>query len=156
MSTRSLSEEALTAERRTAVAEVVKARMAELHWSIPELTDLSGVSVNTVKDIIKATGNPNKSTLVALSAVLGWAPQYLDDIVHGRAARNATSEILLGALLVNLVSGMRADLAAFAEDVGRIDAKLGAFTDLATSARRLHDQRGRGDRPSSPPGAENE
>jgi hypothetical protein len=68
--------------------------------------------------------------------VLGWAPHYLEDIVHGRAARNATSEFLLDALLVNLVSGLKADIAALAEDLGRINAKIGAFIDLATSARR--------------------
>jgi hypothetical protein len=136
MNSRPLSGEALSAERRAAAAEVVKARMAELRLSIPELTELSGLSDNTIKDVIKATGNPNKSTLVALSAVLGWAPQYLDDIVHGRAARTATSEVLLDALFVSLVSGLRPDIAALAEDLGRIDAKIGAFIDLATSARR--------------------
>jgi hypothetical protein len=94
-----LSEDALTAQRRAAVAEVVKARMAELGLSLTALVELSGLSINTVKDVIRPTGNPNKSTLVALSAVLGWAPQYLDDIAHGEAAANVTSEVLLDALL---------------------------------------------------------
>jgi hypothetical protein len=136
MTSRPLSEDALTAERRAAVAEVVKARIAELRSSIPELTERSGLSEKTINDVIKATGNPNKSTLVALSAVLGWVPQYLDDIAHGRAARNATSKVLLGALHVSMGRSLKADIAALAEDLARIDAKIGAFMDLATSARR--------------------
>jgi transcriptional regulator with XRE-family HTH domain len=134
----SLSEEALTAEHRAAVAEVVKARMTELGLSQTALAELSGLSVNTVKGVIRPTGNPTKSTLGALAAVLGWAPQYLDDIAHGGVADNAPSDVLLDTLLVNLMSGLRADMAGLSESVHRVNEKTRTLIELLTRQASPH------------------
>jgi transcriptional regulator with XRE-family HTH domain len=132
-----LSEDALTAQHRAAVAEVVKARMAELGLSQNAVAELTGLSVNTVKGVTRPAGNPTTSTLVALSAVLGWAPQYLGDIAHGRAAGNATDEVMLDALLVTLASGLRADMAGLAEGVRRINEKINKLIELTAQRQPM-------------------
>ncbi len=127
------SEDELTAQRRAAVADVVWARMTELGLSLTGLAELSGLAFNTVKGVIGATGNPaHKSTLVALSAVLGWSPHFLDGIASGRAAGDATSEMMLHALLANLAGELRTDIARLSEDVRQLDEKISRLIELAT------------------------
>jgi hypothetical protein len=136
-------EDALAAERRAAVAEAVKARMAELRLSVHGLSKLSGLAVNTIKGVITTTGTPTTGTLVVLSAVLEWDPQHLLNIVSGRADANVTRESLLAALLAKLgteEAGLRAAIAALTDDVRRVDAKIDILAELVTR-RDSPDQR---------------
>lgn len=139
---KSLPEDELAAERRAAVADVVKARMAELRWSVSGLSKLSGLSVTTIKTVIRATRKPQKSTLVTLSAVLQWDPQYLRNVLDGKTPANPTPASALHAQLAKQVTEMRADIAALAQDVrrnngkaDRLIAKIDWLIQLATRRR---------------------
>lgn len=79
--------------------------------------------MTTIKCVIRATRKPNKSTLVALSVVLEWDPQYLRNVLDGKTPPNPTPESALHAQLAEQVTGMRADIAALAQDVRRINGK---------------------------------
>ena len=126
-------EDALTAERRAAVAKVVWARIADLRWSISRLGKLSGLSVNTIQGVLHATGRPHKSTLVALSAVLGLDSQHLSDIADGRSSANATP------LLEKQIYGLRADIAGLTEGTRRTSTEIEILADRIDT---LIDQRG--------------
>jgi hypothetical protein len=109
-----LSEDALTAERRAAVAKAVKTRITELRWSVRGVKQRSGLSENTIWAVIRATGHPRKPTLVALSAVLGWDPLYLVNIADGKAAENVTIESLMHAF-----SKLTADMDRLTDEIRR-------------------------------------
>jgi hypothetical protein len=117
----------LTAQHWAAVAEAVWARIADLQWSVRRVGQLSGLSVNTIQGVLHASGHPNKSTLVALSAVLEWDPQHLSGIAHGRAA-NVPRETSLASLLVKQIRGLRADLARLTESTRRTGMKIDVLT----------------------------
>jgi transcriptional regulator with XRE-family HTH domain len=122
MNSKSPAEDALTAERRAAVAKVVWARIADLRLSINRLGKLSGLSVNTIQGVLRATGRPHKATLVALSAVLGLDPQHLSDIANGRTSANATS------LLEKQIYRLRADIAGLTEGTRRSSTEIEILT----------------------------
>lgn len=125
-----MSKDAPTAESRAEVARVVNARVAELRLSTAELARLSGLAVNTVRGVREARGKYTKSTLVALSAVLGWDPQHLDRIFHGETQKNATAGSSLRSHLAELtrrlteLSTQLQDVAGRTEGVPRIDGKI--------------------------------
>lgn len=67
-----------------AVREAVYSQMKRLDMSVARLSRESGVSETTIRYI----GRPEKrqrSTLVALSAALGWEHDYLVDVLRGAA-----------------------------------------------------------------------
>lgn len=74
-----------TSENRTAAGTVAGARMRELRMSTAELARRSGFAENTIRDLTQGTGSHNKSTWVAISAVLGFDPDYLFKILTGEA-----------------------------------------------------------------------
>jgi lambda repressor-like predicted transcriptional regulator len=121
-----LPEKTLTGEHQRAVADAVWARLADLQWSVRRLGQLSGLSVNTIKGVLHAKGHPHKSTLVALSAVLGWDPQHLSGIAHGKAPANLTRESLL---LLKQICGLRADIAGLTEGTRRTGMKIDILID---------------------------
>jgi hypothetical protein len=59
--------------------------------------------------------------------VLGWDPQYLNAIVHGRAAPGATRQASLAsqtALLAKQITGLRAEIAGLTQASYRTNMKL--------------------------------
>lgn len=69
-----------------AVAKAINERTNELGWPQRELAERSHVSQAIVREIQRHTVERRRSarTLEALSVTLGWHPQHLDAVLHGR------------------------------------------------------------------------
>jgi hypothetical protein len=62
--------------------------MRELGYSTARLARESGLSETTVRYLGKSLSGHNRSTLVALSAVLLWRYDHLVNILHGEPEKN--------------------------------------------------------------------
>ena len=96
-----------------AVGEAVRSRMRELSFSWAQLARETGLSETTIRYIGQPNTTRTKSVLVALSAVLGWRPDYLANILDGYPGRNVPA--LEDALLETLsekVGELKTDLRA--------------------------------------------
>lgn len=125
-----MSEDAPTAEARAEAARVVRRRMKKLRFSAAEFRKVSGVSVNTLRNITEGTGNPNRTTWIAVSAVLDLPWDYLTNIVYGRPDKNvATSplEMHLAKLADQFaeIGALRREVAGLTDIVHEINGKLG-------------------------------
>ena len=67
-----------------AVHTCIHRRMKKLDMSIARLSRESGVSETSIRYIGRAEKR-QRSTLVALSAALGWRHDYLVNVLHGEA-----------------------------------------------------------------------
>ena len=69
-----------------AVANAINERMNQLGWRQRELARRSHVSQAIVRELQQHTVERRRSarTLEALSIALGWHPQHLDAVLHGR------------------------------------------------------------------------
>jgi transcriptional regulator with XRE-family HTH domain len=69
-----------------AVANAIKERVNELGWRQRELAQRSHVSQAIVRELQHHTVERRRSarTLEALSVTLGWHPQHLVAVLHGR------------------------------------------------------------------------
>jgi transcriptional regulator with XRE-family HTH domain len=69
-----------------AVANAIKERVNELGWRQRELAQRSQVSQAIVRELQHHTVERRRSarTLEALSVTLGWHPQHLVAVLHGR------------------------------------------------------------------------
>lgn len=125
-----MSKDAPTNEARTEVARAVSGRMDELGVTTAELRRRSGLAVNTIRGITEGTSRHNRSTWVAISAVLEWPWDYLVNILNGRADRNVTAESPMETQLAKLVGGLaeidalRQDVAVLKDIVHEIDRKI--------------------------------
>jgi hypothetical protein len=70
----------------SAVAKAINVRVSELGWRQRELAERSHVSQAIVRELQHHTVERRRSqrTLESLSIALGWHPQHLDDVLHGR------------------------------------------------------------------------
>lgn len=128
-----LSEDALQDGDWAAVSQAVTERRSELHMSISYLARETGLSPTTIRYLGAPTKKHNKSTLVALSVVLGWRYDHLINILLRQPQENIRNSNFSGidtAYFENLlraeVSPMRegfAELANIVSDIGqKIDA----------------------------------
>ena len=53
------------------ISTILKERRAVLHISQQELSEMSGVSLATIKDLERGLGNPSLKTLERIATVLG-------------------------------------------------------------------------------------
>jgi hypothetical protein len=69
-----------------AVAKAINERVNELGWRQRELVERSQVSPAIVREIQRRTVERRRSprTLESLSVALGWHPQHLAAVLHGR------------------------------------------------------------------------
>lgn len=69
-----------------AVASAINERVQELGWRQRELAERSNVSQAIVREIQHHVVERRRSprTLESLSVTLGWHPQHLDAVLHGR------------------------------------------------------------------------
>lgn len=69
-----------------AVAKAINQRVNELGWLQRELAKRSNVSLAIVREIQHHVVERRRSprTLESLSVALGWHPQHLDAVLHGR------------------------------------------------------------------------
>jgi hypothetical protein len=74
------------AEDWAAVAKAINERVNELGWLQRELAKRSHVSLAIVREIQHHVVERRRSprTLESLSVALGWHPQHLDAVLHGR------------------------------------------------------------------------
>ena len=103
--------------------------MNNLRLSAAELRRLSGLSVNTIRGITEETSQPNRSTWVAVSAVLDLPWDYLLNIVNGRPDQNVATSPLekhLAKLAAQFaeIEALRRDVAELTDIVHEIDRKL--------------------------------
>jgi transcriptional regulator with XRE-family HTH domain len=80
------SAEEYVAQDWAAVAKAINERVNELGWLQRELAKRSHVSQAIVREIQHHVVERRRSprTLESLSAALGWHPQHLDAVLHGR------------------------------------------------------------------------
>jgi hypothetical protein len=125
-----LSKDAPTEEARAEVARAVSGRMGQLGVSAAELRRRSGLSVNTIRGITEGASRHNRSTWVAISAVLDWPWDYLVNILNGRPDKNVTPKSPLETRLAELADGLgeievlRRDVAGLKEIVHEVDRKI--------------------------------
>jgi hypothetical protein len=125
-----LSRDAPADGARAEVARAVSGRMGQLGVSTAELRRRSGLSVNTIRGITEGASRHNRSTWVAISAVLEWPWDYLVNILDGRSDKNVTPKSPLETHLVKLVDGLaeidglRADVAGLTDIVYEVDRKV--------------------------------
>lgn len=143
-----MAEEALEDGDWAAVDRAVTERLSELRMSLSYLARETGLSQTTIRYIGTPTRKHNKSTLVALSSVLGWRHDYLLNILLGNPEKNIRKpgESPLEAYFENLlhaeVGPIREEVAELAKTVNgmgkQIDVlyqerKTGASTDVGKS-----------------------
>lgn len=83
-----MSEDALQDGDWPAVSQAVTERRSELHMSISYLARETGLSPTTIRYLGAPTKKHNKSTLVALSVVLGWRYDHLMNILLRQPQEN--------------------------------------------------------------------
>ena len=129
-----MSKDVPAQEARAEVARAVSGRMGQLGITAAELRRRSGLSVNTIRGITEGTTRHNRSTWVAISAVLEWPWDYLVNILNGSADGTATVTSPLETQLAKLANGLaaidalRQDMAVLADIVHEIDGKIDVVT----------------------------
>jgi hypothetical protein len=81
-----LSKDPSANENWAAVESAVRERMLNRKMSTAQLARETRLSETTIRYL---SGGGNKSTLVAISAVLGWHYNHLINILHGEPEKNA-------------------------------------------------------------------
>jgi len=123
-----------------AVAEVINARVNELGWRQGELAERSHVSRATVREIQHHIVERRRSarTLEALSTALGWHPQYIAAVLHGRRppelAEPATDN---GESLWAQMDRLEQYLSAIVDRLDAIQADLTAVKDCVRKERSV-------------------
>ena len=72
-----------------AVSVAIRKRMRELSMSMAHLARETGLSETTIRYIGNPASGHNKSTLVAISAVLRWRHDHLINVLRGEPDKNA-------------------------------------------------------------------
>jgi hypothetical protein len=125
-----LSKDAPAEGARAEVARAVSGRMGQLGVSTAELRRRSGLSVNTIRGITEGASRHNRSTWVAISAVLEWPWDYLVNILSGKSDKNVTPKSPLETHLAKLadelaeIDALRQDVAGLKDIVYEIDRKI--------------------------------
>jgi hypothetical protein len=83
-----LAKDALRDGDWAAVRQAVTERLIELRMSASYLARETGLSPTTIRSLGKSSSSHNQSTLVALSAVLGWRYDYLLNILLRNPGKN--------------------------------------------------------------------
>ena len=141
-----------TARARAEAARVVNERMGKLRISAAELRRLSGLSINTIRAITEGSGKPNRSTWVAVSAVLDLPWDYLVNILSGRQDKNVANSPLEKYLVDRLaeIDVLRQDVVGLVDLVHEIDRKI----DIAIGSRHSSGDSHRIDPGEAPTGPE--
>lgn len=105
-----------------AVGNAISERMAEIKISTARLARETGLSETTVRYIAHPGKRRYRSSLVAISAVLGWRYDHLTNILKGEPHRNTPTRRPIG------------------ERLSLIDAKLNAIMAQMTSRTQECDE----------------
>ncbi len=106
-----------------AVADAMKARLAELDMTQAELVQRSGLAPMTIREVLFNTAERRRSpqTPAVLSAALGWPPGYLQAIAEGRDPGNPGADDPVMAeltVLKDAISTINARLDAIEQQLG--------------------------------------
>lgn len=116
------------AEDWAAVSDAIRKRMRELKMSTAHLARESGLSETTIRYIGQPTSGHNKSTLVAIAAVLRWRYDHLINIMRGEPEKNVLlkrpAEANLQRLLRDEVDPVKGELASLRDIVRGMDTKM--------------------------------
>jgi hypothetical protein len=133
-----LSEDALQDGDWVAVHQAVEERLGELRMSASHLARETGLSPTTIRYLGTPTKKHNKSTLVALSGVLGWRYDYLINILLGRPQENARSSNADGTDTAYFENLLRAEVGPVREELAElvnIVSDMGQKIDLLFQGR---------------------
>jgi hypothetical protein len=118
-----------------AVGQAISDRMAQIGISTARLARETGLSETTIRYIGNPASGHNKSTLVAISAVLGWRYDHLTNILLRQPQENPRDASLVEAYFENLlhteVGSVKDEVAEVMDIVQVIDKKI----DVIISAR---------------------
>ena len=110
------------------VVDAIRKRMRELKISTAHLARESGLSETTVRYLGKSLSGHNRSTLVALSAVLRWRYDHLINILHGEPEKNVhikrRTEDDMQRLFRDEFTPVIELLANFEEIIQKVDTRL--------------------------------
>ena len=119
-----------------AVSVAIRKRMRELSMSMAHLARETGLSETTIRYIGNPASGHNKSTLVAISAVLRWRYDHLLNVLRGEPDKNVPGarpgEANLLRLLRDEVDPVREELGSLRDLVQSMDTKM----DSLISAQR--------------------
>jgi transcriptional regulator with XRE-family HTH domain len=89
------SAEEWVSEDWAAVAKAINERVNELGWRQRELAERSRVSQAIVRELQHHTVERRRSarTLASLSITLGWHPEHLDAVLHGRQPPDVDDQV---------------------------------------------------------------
>ncbi|MFD7659786.1 XRE family transcriptional regulator [Actinosynnema sp. NPDC059797] len=121
-----------------AVAKAINQRVNELGWRQRELAERSHVSQAIVREIQHHTVERRRSprTLESLSTTLGWHPQHLDAVLHGRRPPEADEPI------TNPTDSLWSRLDGFEQRLNDITERLDDLkSDLSTVIEHVRDRR---------------
>ncbi|ASO20559.1 transcriptional regulator with XRE-family HTH domain [Actinoalloteichus hoggarensis] len=121
-----------------AVAKAIDERVHELGWRQRELAERSHVSQAIVRELQHHTVERRRSprTLESLSVTLGWHPQHLDAVVHGRTPSEVDEPVTdPGDTVWSRLEGIETRLAEIAERLDEL------HTDLSTVIRHVRDSK---------------
>ena len=101
-----------------AVADAMKARMADLDMTQAELVQRSRLAPMTIRELLYNSAQRRRSdqTLAALSQALGWPPGYLQAVAEGRTSANPETD-----------DPMLAELAALKDAVTALNSRVDAL-----------------------------
>lgn len=125
-----MADDALQDGDWAAVDHAVAERLRELHMSLSYLARETGLSQTTIRYLGTPTRKHNKSTLVAISAILGWRHDHLINVLHGVPEKNilAPESSPVEAYFQNLLSAevgpMREQVAELVETVNGIAKRI--------------------------------
>jgi transcriptional regulator with XRE-family HTH domain len=109
-----------------AVADEINARMAELRVTQQELSDSSGVSVSTIRQLQQGVSGKRRQnrTLHAVARSLGWPEDRLVAVLRGRRPAEPTSADPAEAL-----SRILSELQAVKDGLARLEGRLDRVED---------------------------
>lgn len=116
-------------EDRRAVGKAVTERMHKRGLTVAEINRRTGLSETTIYAVIQVTGQPTKSTLALLSAVLNWRIDHLYNILWGKGHENVVTESPLEEKLAQVVRGL-ADIATLRGDVSELKGNVSELKDV--------------------------
>lgn len=122
-----------------AVAKAINGRVLELGWRQRDLVERSNVSQAIVREIQHHAVERRRSarTLEALSVALGWHPQHLDAVLHGRRPPEV-DELVSDEVdtMWTRLSSIDGKLGEIADLLREMNANLAALADRPDDGRR--------------------
>lgn len=107
------------------VRDAMQARTSELKMSTAELARRTGLSESTIRYIGEPGRRHNRSSLVAISAVLRWRYDYLTNILNGHPEKNVKITPPVSVIVEGVV---RAEIGPLRRQVSDLTQKLNSIS----------------------------